>query len=488
MNLVLEIEYLSGISFSAVSPASQTSEWPPEPDRVFSALVASWAARGKNEDEAESLRWLERLPAPRVQAATAEPRTSVVVYVPPNDPRSGTKKHAREVLPALRGRQPRRFPATRPLDPVVRFIWSEALPDSGVQSSLQNLAHDTAYVGHSSSLTRCRFIQADKSALTSEAVTPQRWVYPGRLDELIRNFGSGRRPQIGSSVKPDAAVQETSAMGAFGDSWLLFEHVGGDMPDIRATALVAKTLRNAILSGYQRTGHGRDVPEVLSGHSDDGHPTTKPHVAVVPLAFSGFPYADGHIMGFALIPPRRNSILEDDDFRRVLRSLAPMDENRGRRILTLAPRSGDPDAPGFRVDLSPSYAPPVGKQSLDPSLYLRPARVFGTATPIVLDRHLKRQGDARAQEAAAQIARACRNIGLPDPSSIAVNNFSTLEGAPSAYPSRSEPSWMRWRLPQSLKSRQLVHAEIVFPEQVAGPVLLGAGRFVGLGICRPLRS
>lgn len=45
---------------------------------------------------------------------------------------------------------------------------------------------------------------------------------------------------------------------------------------------------------------------------------------------------------------------------------------------------------------------------------------------------------------------------------------------------------MRWKLPGSLASRQLTHAVIRFPETVRGSVLLGAGRFVGLGLCRPL--
>jgi CRISPR-associated protein Csb2 len=45
---------------------------------------------------------------------------------------------------------------------------------------------------------------------------------------------------------------------------------------------------------------------------------------------------------------------------------------------------------------------------------------------------------------------------------------------------------MRWQVPASLASRALTHAVIRFSEPVAGPVILGAGRFVGLGLCRPL--
>ncbi len=119
-------------------------------------------------------------------------------------------------------------------------------------------------------------------------------------------------------------------------------------------------------------------------------------------------------------------------------------------------------------------------------LYTGPAFVFATVTPIVLDRHLKEKGAARQEESAGQIAAACRNIGLPEPEAVVVDKHSAIEGAPAAYPSGKSPRWMNWRLPPSLASRQLTHAVIRFAEPIDGPMILGAGRFVGLGVCRPV--
>jgi len=34
--------------------------------------------------------------------------------------------------------------------------------------------------------------------------------------------------------------------------------------------------------------------------------------------------------------------------------------------------------------------------------------------------------------------------------------------------------------------RQLLHASVVFEHPVAGPLVLGAGRFLGLGLMRPV--
>jgi CRISPR-associated protein Csb2 len=212
------------------------------------------------------------------------------------------------------------------------------------------------------------------------------------------------------------------------------------------------------------------------------------------LAFAGYPYADGHVMGFALVPPTNAKIVtqpgEEDTtnaktFRNALRELTKIDST-GRRILKVSSAEGTPHDRAFSIDLSLTFEPPADKRSLDPVLYTRPACTFATVTPIVLDRHLREKGAAREDEAAGQIKAACRNIGLPEAHGVVVSKHSAIEGAPSAYPSGNSPRWMNWRLPPSLASRQLTHAVIRFAEPVDGPVILGAGRFVGLGLCRPI--
>jgi CRISPR-associated protein Csb2 len=209
-------------------------------------------------------------------------------------------------------------------------------------------------------------------------------------------------------------------------------------------------------------------------------------VAIVPLSFTGFPHADGHAMGFALVPPQTDQTLDDEHFRKVLRTLAPMDEERGRRILPLKTKQGTPPDRAFSIELSPTFEPPASRRSLDPRLYTSAACVWATVTPIALDRHLKEKGAARQDEIASLIATACRNIGLPEPETVIADKHPAIEGAPSAYPSGNAPPWTRWRLPPSLASRQLTHAVLRFARPVEGPVILGAGRYLGLGLCRPL--
>lgn len=488
MTLVLEIEFLSGVSFAAIAPNNGTPDWPPQPDRIFSALVASWAARGEREEERRALEWLEALSVPRLLASDAAARPGVTVFVPANDASSDKQKHAKNVLPALRNRQDRKygFPAARPHDPIIHLCWFAAEPDEAVLSALQALAHDTAYIGHSASLTRCRFLLDGGALEQGAAERLERGVYRGRLEELRQAYvrfeksaDKKDRPQKGARIppEPEAKVARTNL---FSDHWMILEHLTGDMPDVRACALVAKALRDTLLSGYRKIGLRDKIPEFVSGHTADGTPSRLPHIAIIPLSFVGRPYADGHVMGFALVPPADNEMLRDVNFLRALRQLRRFEAGDRQTLKLHIGEHFDP------IHLSPTSEP--RGWSLDPARYTRPAQMFATVTPIVLDRHLKEKGAAREEETAAQIAAACPNIGLPEPEVVVVGKHSAIEGAPSAYPSGNAPRWMNWRLPPSLASRQLIHAVIRFAEPVDGPVILGAGRFVGLGLCRPIND
>lgn len=472
MTLVLEIEYLTGVAFAAQGPESNEPDWPPQPDRVFSALVATWGARGEQKSEAEALKWLEQQPAPRIAASQAEPRTALVSFVPPND---------KLVLPHLRARQPRRFPASLPDDPVVHLYWEDTRPDARVFEALSVLASDTSYVGHSASLTRCRFLHSDGPP-PAQSLSPKRRIYRGRFDELRGNYqqfvksgGKNGRPRPGERVVTARQSASIAVHSCFDPQWLVLEHTDGEIPDVRASAVLAKEIRDTVLSGYGQCGMGDRIPFVVSGHNQDGSPTREPHLSIVPLAFAGFPYADGHLLGFALVPPRGSELLESGDFLQAMRRITPHVATMDRRALRLR---------RFDLEFAPTFAP--DKRSLDSTLYSRAAAAFATVTPIVLDRHLKGNGEARQEEIISQIKSACINIGLPEPDRVIPDKHSAIEGAPSAQPSGKSPEWMRWRLPSSLNSRFLSHAVICFSAPVNGPVILGAGRFVGLGLCRPI--
>ena len=162
------------------------------------------------------------------------------------------------------------------------------------------------------------------------------------------------------------------------------------MPDIRAAALLAKEIRDTLLSGYRQIGMADSIPAVISGHVQDGSPTREPHLAIVPLAFVGYEYADGHVLGFALIPPRNSGLLENGDFLRAMRCIAPFDSEEERRTLQWNKPKEMLRLRRFGLKLSPTLDP--DKRSLDSNAYTKGSSTFSTVTPVVLDRHLKERG------------------------------------------------------------------------------------------------
>ena len=478
MSLALEIEFLTGVCRAAREPGNDAPDWPPQPDRVFSALVSAWASRGERPGERAALEWLEEQPPPTIHASGHSSRTTPDVFVPPNDSRmSANAKKYIQVLPEHRPRQPRRFPVARPDDPRMLLVWPVE-PATKVFAALSMLAGCIGYLGHSASLVRCRFRLVANSDIRYPARPAQQRVYPGRLRELeTAHCANPVRPAIrpGAPVFPDRLDGPKSQEG-----WLVLEAMDGEIPDIRAASLVCRKLRHTLMSGYRKAGLGDAIPEIVSGHTPDRTPTQLPHLAIVPMAFAGFPHADGRILGFALIPPSGKTLAGIKGFRTSFESVAHYCPRSERRIVTL-------EGPPLREPLRLAPAPLEGlrKRSLSPEPYLSSSRIWASTTPVVLERHLKRKGDGEIREL---VASACANAGIPqpDPGRIQFGKHSAFEGIPPAKPLAGEPRWMEWQVPRSLASRSLVHVIIEFEQDIPGPVLLGAGRFTGLGLCRAI--
>jgi len=502
VSLILEIEFLTGVCRAARDPNTPAPDWPPQVDRVFSALVAAWAGRGKDRAEREALCWLEAAQPPTTHASGCAPRSAPECYVPPNDfetPRSDLAKlkwyreflaqglrpptkatekpwrQALSTLPEQRPGKPRRFPAAHLDDPVMALAWDEE-PDPAVVNALDRVAKDVPYIGHSASLARCRFLLGSTTDVPHPSAPARRRIYRGRLDELEAAYAENRtRPSIapGPSVHqviPDLGTERRSG-------WLVLEAVGGDVPDVRASPLVCREIRRTLMAGYRRAGLGDSIPEVVSGHAAGGRPSRDPHLAVVPLAFAGLRHADGRVLGFALVPARGGGPVEAvPGLLSAFLAVTRYDAGRERRILELR---GKPLAKPLQ--LSPVGSSPL--RTLRPAPYVGRARFWATVTPMVLDRHLKGGG---RREIRRLVADSCERTGLPRPqtTSIQVGKHSVFEGAAPARRPPGAPPWKDWKVPSPYATRSRVHAAIDFGEKVAGPVLLGAGRFAGLGLCR----
>jgi CRISPR-associated protein Csb2 len=360
----------------------------------------------------------------------------------------------------------RHFPSVVPDEDTVHFIWDADVPTAH-RAALAELCRNVTYLGHSSTLVQAWL--ADKppepNLVPTEGNAPMRLrvARAGRLDQLIADFeatdakGQPRRPGPGAwcgYAAPQAARHQPPASDLAGD-FLVLRRVSGDRLGLVSTLALIEAMRGTVMANA-----AQPPSEIISGHAADGKPTRRPHVAYVPLADVGHDHADGHLLGLAAVLPRGLSQADSDD---CLRAIARVQH-------LLLGRLGRWDLEGEGTDGESRIA-------LNAQTWLAPARRWATVTPVVLDRFPKKDGDA--EEA---VALACERVGLPRPVAVKMHPVSPHLGVPTAHEFPALPA------KAGAPRRWHAHAAVVFADEVAGPILLGAGRFRGYGFFRPLRS
>jgi len=383
-----------------------------------------------------------------------------------------------------RTRQVRTFPVVIPETPIFTFIWPNDAP-APHRPALERLCARVTRLGHPSSLVRCALVEHDRTPTlvpsNNDGDLVLRVVGPGQLDRLEEAFEHHRgvksrvlpaRPQRYCLVG-ESTSEASRARSVFSSDWVLFERVGGARLLASRGPALARALRSALIEIH---GQG-DLPETISGHAN-GRPSRRPHVAFVPLPFVGHEHADGALMGCALVLPRE---LSGSDREQLLRLVAKWEAERAddHGNLTLA-GNGLPEFEIRRVDIS-------AKATLDPKRWCRRSTRFITATPIALDknpgnlRSNKREAAHKAAlEAQETIGEACERVVGVRPTSVHVALAPLLPGGQHV---RRLPPWPGR---PGRTARVLVHADIRFEGDVQGPLLLGAGRYFGLGLCLPV--
>jgi CRISPR-associated protein Csb2 len=118
--------------------------------------------------------------------------------------------------------------------------------------------------------------------------------------------------------------------------------------------------------------------------------------------------------------------------------------------------------------------------------WCRPSRKWASVTPVALDRFPgslwsddRDRRQAAEREAVVSLARACVNIGLPEPDDVVVGLDAPVLGS---RPRRAFPAY---RSPGRGSPKVCVHVRLSFEGPVHGPMLLGAGRYFGYGLFWP---
>lgn len=511
----LEVEFLTGNAVASDREDRSVAEWPPHPQRLFAALVAAYEERSQFPDERSALAWLESLAAPEIEASDASMREQAAVFVPVNHTEVPEQMPAETasakkwsswvgsgigVLPDRRPRQERRFPTVIPNSPIVHFVWPIADEHQVTlhRAALTRLAENVTYLGHSSSLVRVAVCDTPPTATwrparedeTAERVL--RIASPGRLQDLEQAFQLSvervRRiePPQGLSqgyVRVSNKCDSVPINSVFGDAidWFVCRKRTRAYFPLEDSLLLTTAVRDALICHSNQAA----LSEIVTGHQSNRLPSETPHMAIVPLAHVGHPHADGDVKGFAVVLPRGASRA---DRRAVLMALDGL-------LRQPVPQLKMGHAGSWSIDAAP---PDNALRSLEPKeLYFGPARCWATVTPFIFGRFPRRLISAEAEEI---VAESCQMIGLPRPRAVQVTEVSSLlRVAPSHnFPTLSTKGKLiacrfskgRYRLDshdeQGHPPRLRAHVIIEFDQPIAGPVIVGAGRYFGMGLCRPI--
>jgi CRISPR-associated protein Csb2 len=397
------------------------------------------------------------------------------------------------VLPEHRSRQPRTFPSISPTSPTFHFVWTDDEAMQGHLDALDGLLARLVRLGHSSSLIHARRVeQAPVPTLVPDPAGSilLRWVGPGQRRALEEAFAlhGGNEPRVMpartarySRALADGSAPPPPTQATQGHEVLVYERVGGPRLGVEETHALARVMHRALVH-FAPQLTPTTVHPAVSGRDADGSPSRAPHVAIVPLPWVGSEHATGAILGVAFLLPRE---LDDEGREVVLRALAAWERKSGDLdeddpILTV--HTGDRG----KLELC-RVRGDARRLNLQVPTWAGPSTTWVTATPMILDRNPKSlfatspAAAARAEEAAtAMIRAACQRQGLPAPSLVELSRTPLVRA--------SEPArCFAAHLPAEAGPRRvLVHVRLTFPAPVQGPLVLGAGRFLGLGLFRPV--
>ena len=486
MTLAISVEFLHGVFRADPSGAASTgraaaAEWPPSPSRLFAALVAAdgTGPRCRVTDGSE-LEWLEGLPAPVIHANGAPgcvhqrllPRFVVLAKAGAD----GTRHQeyvARKTVLARPGAR------VAPRDPRVTYFWKPpAAPPAGVLDALRLRCARVGYLGTADSPVRLRQSSEAPSDAVSEVFVPAaadgdadecvaiNVPAPGDVEllDMLYETWRERGPSVTRAqfpalqheawyLPPSVSARSSKSERSEVVAWL---RLGENLrPGARRTAAVSgrrvsvltALFKAAVLSRYDELFG--TPPGVLHGHGFESEGYDLARYLALPDV--GFRWSDGRIHGLALWMPAESTSVERQRARDAAHAV--------RRLV------------GGGVDAAVWVRGPERRPvSASPQRWCGPSRRWATAFPAVHERH--------GPVSLAEVTRWCRHAGLPEPTACRAARTPLARGGVDLAPPEVHRLGRR-RMPYS-------HLELVFAEPVRGPVVVGAARQRGLGLCLPL--
>lgn len=448
-------------------------DWPPAPARVFQALVAG-AGPGLSlpEDAVGALGWLEAQSPPVIAVPPAAAGERLDLYVPNND------LDAKDGVPAAVAelRVLKHVPSTLFEGPgVVTYLWTVAPPAPAILAGLDSLARGLYQLGRGVDAAWAELVVGDREALEAAEVAAGRLLFrparghdaglkaegaialrcpgPGSLASIVERYqaeverfqvvGVGRSRRIQFRQAPRARFREVPyGAGSTRALYELQDHEG-TMTSVGISEVVSlvEGVRDGLAARLVQRGLDPDVVNrFLIGR---GAPASTSRVRLVPLPSIGHAFAD-HRIRRVLAEVPADCPLDPAELHRGLVGLAlPF----GRRLV------------------------PAEDERMLRHYGTEPARRWRSVTPVVVAAELQ-------SDVARQVGQAARHAGLG-------TTVTAVRAQPAPF-ERHGALASTFAAGTRFDARRLWHVEVELRDAIRGPVVLGDGRFLGLGVLRPV--
>jgi len=442
-------------------------EWPPSPMRLAQALMAGarTGCRGRawTQDRAKALGFLARRP-PLIVAPPAQLAMRCTYFVPNND--SDTVFDRQERLTRKEVRPYRLVGGD-----TVHYVWPiEPSEEDRVRLLCEEADHMLALGwGIDQVIGRGRVLSVTEvdelpgrrwRAWSVQRPASQAWRVPaeGFVDDLEAAYRSFIQRVDGDSYRPArkptcfGSVHYLGSTALPARAYAVFELPDGVSFRPERVAVVAAMLRSVACRSAKDDTH--DFPggaEVYVAGHVKADEQTPPRFTYLPLPTIGHEHADGAIRRLLIAEPFGGDGAHASWAQRRLRNAALRDEHGEEH--------------GVLLDL---WRPPSRRIV---GCYVRESQEWFSVTPVVLPG----LDDGKQSKAEGLFLKAAAHAGIP----IEAIESVTLRKAPF-WPGAEHPR--HYFVPDYLRPFARWHAAVRFREPVPGPLAIGAGRHVGLGL------
>jgi len=481
MNLVVEVGLYQPRWYGA-------KEWPPSPMRLFQALLAGacLGRAGAAEGDLVTLRWLAGLGDPMIAAPPEMVRGARhMIFMASNDldaiggqiPRIAEIRESKKVIhPYLFGR-----------DGIFLFVWPLGTAETGRVAAVADLAGSLYQFGRGVDMawSSAALLGAESLAERLRVLGSQVW-FPGASGSELRcatedSLASLQKLHAEAAVRSRSGLLQqpgppTFRLAHFGSPWeqTLYELRRPQNGDgfaswsAAGTVLLATIVRDAMVARLRRDGAyaDRELELFVVGRGAAEADKSK-RIQIIPLPSIGTVQTEASIRRVLVRRPPDCPIRSDD----AAWAFSGVD-------LGVDHSTGEIRAEGGATLTPADDGAMLGHYGVD-----KPARVWHSVTAVVLPVR-RRPGKASAArrletEAAAFLAvrQALRHVGVvAEVESVRV---------------QKEPFWSKGERAEAFASAprfdaaRLWHCRITFARAVPGPLVLGDGRYLGLGLMAP---